>query len=90
MTAKNIAEWVQEWEANPDYKSDKDWTVKVDEVIYRIPFYCLVDLLWGMPDDFYPCDKWLWCDYPVAYTTLEMIKKAIAANPNKFKAFILY
>lgn len=78
------------FQENPDFKSHTDFTVKVGEVVYLIPNYCLTDLLWGMPDDFYPCSKYEWADHPVYFTTIEMVKQVITEQPAKFKAFILY
>lgn len=73
---------------NPDFKSNEDITVRVNEVLYKVPSYCLVDVLWGMPDDFYPCDKYEWADHPLYFTSIEMLREAIISNEGKFKAFI--
>jgi len=88
----SVAELVCRYEGQPleDYQTDYDFTVKVGEVSYRIPNYCLRDFLWGMPDSFYPVDKYEWLDYAASNTTVEMVKEAISANPDNFKAFILY
>jgi len=76
--------------SSPDFKDADSISAKVGELVYRIPWYCLTDFLWGMPDDFYPCDKYEWADHPLYLTSIEMVKTAIAANPSKFVAFILY
>lgn len=86
----DLSDLVQHWKQNPDFKGTDDFTVKVADVIYRIPNFCLADCLWGMPDEFYPCDKYEWADHPVYFTTIEMVKTAIAGNTDKFKAFILH
>lgn len=62
-------------------------TVFVNEIWYCVPSYCLVDLLWPLPET-YKEDKYEWVDAPLQNTSLEMMREAIAANPEKFKAFI--
>ena len=86
----NVAELVQYFRENPDFKGDDDITVSVNGTMYCIPYYCLTDVLWGMPDSFYPCDKYEWADHPRYFTSIEMVQTAIAADEAKFKAFILY
>lgn len=86
----DLAQLVMHFEENPDWKGSDQITVKVGALKYLIPHYCVADALWGMPDSFYPCDKYEWADHPLYFTTIEMVKEAIAANPDKFSAFILY
>ena len=86
----SIGQLVMRFDDNPDHKGSDQITVKVGELKYLIPHYCLVAALWGMPDNFYPCDKYEWADHPLYFTSIEMVKEAITANPAKFKAFILY
>lgn len=64
--------------------------VRVNDVRYLIPSYCLTQLLWGMPDCFYPVDKYEWADYPIGYTTVEMVQEVIALKEENFKSFIYY
>lgn len=84
----SIAALVIRAKYNPDFKSNTDITANVDGITYCIPWYCLVDFLWGMPDEFYPCDKYEWADHPLYFTSIDMLKTAITANPDKFKPFI--
>lgn len=84
----DLAGLVQHWEQNPDFKGKDDFTVKVKDIVYRIPHYCLANLLWGMPDNFYPCDKYEWADHAVYFTSIEMVKNVISADPDRFKSFV--
>lgn len=86
----NMAELAIYIRDNPDFKDGDNITAKVGELVYTIPWYCLSDVLWGMPDDFYPCDKYEWADHPLYLTSIEMVKTAIAASPAKFVAFMLF
>jgi hypothetical protein len=43
-----------------------------------------------MPESFYPCPIAEWADHPLYFTSIEMVKQAIAEHENKFKAFILF
>lgn len=86
----DLVKLVREAKENPDWKGEHDITAKVNDTVYCIPNCCLSDALWGMPDNFYPCDKYEWADHPVYFTTIEMVKVAILANESKFKAYIWY
>lgn len=88
-----LAEMVAEWEMEPsnsNFKSATEIGVCVNDVLYLIPWFCLTECLWGMPDSFYPVDKYEWADHPLYFTTVEMVVQAITADSSKFKAFILY
>lgn len=86
----SVAELHVRYMNETDIKGPNDITVKVGELCYCIPNYCLVGALGSMPDSFYPCNKYEWADHPVYFTTVEMVKEAIGVNPDKFKAFIIY
>ncbi len=84
----DLAELVAFFKDNPDWKGVDQITVMVEGVQYCGPWYCLTELLWGMPDSFYPCDKYEWADHPLFFTSIEMLKEAISIDKNKFVAFI--
>lgn len=86
----DMAELVTYFKENPDWKGPDQITVQVNDVKYLIPHFCLTDALWGMPDDFYPCDKYEWADHPLYFTSIEMVKTAIRQDEGKFSAFKLY
>lgn len=65
-----------------------DITVCVNEVWYRVPWYCLAQLLWPLPAD-YEGDRYVWADNPMDNTSLEMLRAAIIGETEKFKSFIL-
>jgi len=72
-------------------KTNDDIRIKVENVWYCIPGYCLIDLLSGEPKEFYGCHHiYTWAQDPLYYTSFKMVKEAIKKNKKKFISFILY
>lgn len=86
----SMAQQVIYFETNPDWKGSDQITVKVNGQLYLIPHYCLADALGHMPDEFYPCSRKAWAKHPLYLTSVEMVKDAIGAGEDRFKAFIYY